>query len=157
MARSPPPPADIAASTGITQVTIQKSGVAFGGCSIGNIGTFNYVQGYALDVIDPANALNAAITDIQNAQKDANGLVDVLFNFYIVLPTNLANGNGKIIADIPNRSNKTATAVNRNPISGVNGATASMVTNDPAASLHLPVPVIARRCRIPSFGGKVTR
>jgi hypothetical protein len=127
-----------AASTGITQVTIQKSGVAFGGCSIGNIGTFNYVQGYALDVIDPANPLNTVITDIGNAQKDANGYVDVLFNFYIVLPTNLANGNGKIIADIPNRSNKTATAVNRNPINGVNGATASMVTNDPAAFSAAP-------------------
>ena len=112
-----------AASTGITQVVIQSTGPAFGGCTIGSVGTFNVVKGYAVDVIDPSNPLNAVITDIQNAQKDANGLVDAVFNFYIILPSNLANGNGKIIADIPNRSGKTIASPNR-----------SVGGNDPAAS-----------------------
>jgi hypothetical protein len=74
------------ASTGIAQVVIQKSAHAFGGCSIGNVGGFTVVSGYALDVIDPNNCLITVITDIQNAQKDNNGFVDALFNFYIISP-----------------------------------------------------------------------
>src|ERR1700691_458056 len=101
-----------AGSTGITQVVIQKTATAFGGCTIGNVGTFTVVQGYALDVIDPNNELNEPITDIQLAKRDANGYVDVLFNFYIILPSNLANFNGKIVADIPNRSGKELAKIN---------------------------------------------
>jgi hypothetical protein len=99
-----------AAGTGVTSVTVTGSGPAFGGCSIGSVGTFSFARGWAIDVIDPANPLNAVIIDIANAQKDANGMVEVMFNFDIVYPTNLANGNGKVIADIPNRSGSTLTA-----------------------------------------------
>jgi hypothetical protein len=93
-----------AAGTGITAVVVQKTGVAFGGCSIGSIGTFTYYQGYATDTIDPKNALNTGITDIGLAPTDSNGYVDVFFNFQIVVPTNLANFAGRLVADWPNRS-----------------------------------------------------
>ncbi len=56
------------------------------------------------DSIDPANPLNSMITDISLAPKDSNGNVGVYFNFQMVLPTNLANFNGKLVADWPNRS-----------------------------------------------------
>jgi hypothetical protein len=102
-----------AAGTGVTSVTITGSGSAFGGCSIGSVGTFSFARGWAIDVIDPANPLNAVIIDIAHAQKDANGFVEVMFNFDIVYPTNLANGNGKVISDIPNRSGSTLSAVGR--------------------------------------------
>ena len=93
-----------AANTGISAVVIQKTGLAFGGCSIGNIGTFTYYQGYATDSIDPTNPLNTGITDIALAPKDANGNVSVYVNFQVVLPTNLANFTGRLVADWPNRS-----------------------------------------------------
>jgi hypothetical protein len=106
-------PAAHAAGTGITQVNVLSSGVAFGGCSIGNIGTFSFMRGWAVESIDPANPLNAVIIDIANAQKDANGFVNVLFNFDIVYPTDLSKSNGKVIADIPNRSGSTLGQPNR--------------------------------------------
>jgi Alpha/beta hydrolase domain/FG-GAP-like repeat len=95
------------AATGVTSVTVTGSGPAFGGCTVGSVGTFSYARGWAIDVIDPTNPLNTPIIDIANAQKDSNGMVEVMFNFDIVYPTNLANGNGKVIADIPNRSGST--------------------------------------------------
>lgn len=101
------PPAAQAAGTGITAVVIQKTGLAFGGCSIGNVGTYTYYQGYATDTIDPANALNTGITDIGLAPKNSNGYVDVYFNFQIIVPTNLANFSGRLVADWPNRSSAT--------------------------------------------------
>jgi hypothetical protein len=102
-----------AAGTGVTSVTVTGSGTAFGGCSIGSVGTYSFARGWAIDVIDPANPLNAVIIDIANAQKDSNGMVEVMFNFDIVYPTNLANGNGKVIADIPNRGGSTLTQPGR--------------------------------------------
>ena len=92
-----------AANTGITAIVVQKTGLAFGGCSIPGIGTYTFYQGYATDSVDPNNALNSMITDISLAPKDANGNVGLYFNFQIVVPTNLANFNGKIVADWPNR------------------------------------------------------
>ncbi len=80
-------------------------------------------------MIDPANPLNAVIIDIANAQKDANGMVEVMFNFDIVYPTTLANGNGKIIADIPNRSGSTLGSPNRSAGSNTPETSATNCTN----------------------------
>src|SRR5580704_1653719 len=92
-----------AANTGITALVIQKTGLAFGGCSIPGIGTYTFYQGYATDSVDPTNPLNSMITDIALAPKDANGNVGLYFNVQFVVPTNLANFNGKLVADWPNR------------------------------------------------------
>ena len=97
-----------AANTGITAIVVQSTGLAFGGCSIPGIGTYTYYQGYATDSVDPTNPLNSMITDISLAPKDSNGNVGLYFNFQMVLPTNLANFNGKIVADWPNRSSAEA-------------------------------------------------
>jgi hypothetical protein len=121
-----------AAGTGITQVVIQTppNTLAFGGNSCGNVGTFNLVQGYAMDTIDPANPLNTGITDIALAPKDANGYVDVYFNFAIILPTKLSNFTGKIIADIPNRSGSTLAQPNEanSPAQSASNCTANVPT-----------------------------
>src|SRR5262249_23059217 len=79
----------------------------------GKVGTFSFMRGWAVDTIDPANPLNQTIVDIQNAQKDANGMVQVWFNFEMVYPTDLTKGNGKVIAEIPNRTSELLSFANR--------------------------------------------
>ena len=123
------PAAHAVAGTGITAVTVLSSGTAFGGCPIGSVGTFSFMRGWAVETIDPANPLNTPIIDIANAQKDSNGFVDVLFNFDIIYPTNLANGNGKIIADIPNRDGSTLGSPNRSVGSNAPEANATNCNN----------------------------
>ncbi|HEX3994032.1 MAG TPA: hypothetical protein VHX39_22905, partial [Acetobacteraceae bacterium] len=114
-----------AANAGISQVTILSSGPAFGGCSIGNVGTFTVIKGYALDLIDPADSHNTDITDIALAPKDANGYVNLLLSFYMTVPSNLANGNGKIVADIPNRGNVEIASPNRSAGGNAYGSSAT--------------------------------
>ena len=58
-----------AAGTGITAVVMQKTGLAFGGCSIGSIGTFTLLPRLCADSIDPTNALNTVITDMRSLRK----------------------------------------------------------------------------------------
>jgi hypothetical protein len=99
-----------AVTPGVQAITVTSSGLAFGGCTmpIGNsTGTYSFKRGWAIELIDPANPLNAPIIDLALAQRDANGMIEVMFNFDIVYPTNAANWNGKVIADIPNRGGGT--------------------------------------------------
>jgi hypothetical protein len=105
---------------GITQIIVQSSAPAFGGHSFPGVGTYQVIKGYAIDAVDPADPHNAVITDIQLAPRDANGKVEVVFNFYILKP---ANGNGKMMYEPPNRSGKTFGTFNNTPTAG----------NDPAA------------------------
>ena len=102
-----------AGNTGIQKVTILSSGPAFGGYSFGGVGTYTVIKGYALDAVSPTDPKNAILTDIGLAPRDANGNVEVLFNFYMIIPTNLANGNGKVMYEPPNRGGKTFGAFNR--------------------------------------------
>jgi hypothetical protein len=102
-----------AGSTGIQKITVLSSGPAFGGYSFGGVGTYTVIKGYALDAVNPTDPKNALITDINLAPRDANGNVDVLFNFYMIIPTNLANGNGKVMYEPPNRGGKQFGAMNR--------------------------------------------
>jgi hypothetical protein len=104
----------------ITQIIVQSSAPAFGGYSFLGVGTYQVIKGYAIDAVDPADPHNAVITDLQQAPRDRNGKVEVVFNFYILKP---ANGNGKMMYEPPNRSSKTFGTMNNTPTAG----------NDPAA------------------------
>jgi hypothetical protein len=99
----------------ITKLTVLSSGTAFGGYSFPGVGTYQVIKGYAIDAVDPSDQQNALITDIQLAPKDANGKVDVMFNFYILLPSNLNQGNGKVMYEPVNRGSKTFGVLNNTP------------------------------------------
>jgi len=98
--------------TGIQKVTIQSTALAFGGYSFPDVGTYTVIKGYALDAINPADPKNSMLTDLALAPRDANGMVDVLFNIYIIMPTNLSKGNGKVMYEPPNRGGKQFGAMN---------------------------------------------
>lgn len=116
-----------AASTGVTKVVIQSSGPAFGGCSIGSVGTYTVIKGYAFDVIDPRNPQNSVIRDIANAAQDSNGNVEVVFNFYMIVPSDLSKGNGRVVYEMPNRASKTIGSIGR--IDTTNNDPASQASN----------------------------
>ena len=104
----------------ITQIIVQSSTAAFGGYSFPGAGAYQAIKGYAIAAVDPGDPHNAVITDIQLAPRDANGKVEVVFNFYILKP---ASGNGKMMYEPPNRGSKTFGTMNNTPTAG----------NDPAA------------------------
>ena len=109
----------------ITKITILSSATAFGGYSFPGIGTYQVLKGYAIDAVDPKSPQNSMITDIQLAPRDANGKVDVVFNFYILTPTDITKGNAKMMYEPPNRGNKTFGVMNNTPT--------FPTTNDPAS------------------------
>jgi hypothetical protein len=112
-----------AAHARITQITILKRGVAFGGFSFPLIGQYEFITGIAKGEVNPANPQNAIITDIALAPRNQSGNVEYSHNFYILKPVNLAQGNHKMMYEPPNRGGKTYQTLNNTPTG----------TDDPAA------------------------
>ncbi|RXF67428.1 alpha/beta hydrolase domain-containing protein [Hansschlegelia zhihuaiae] len=106
-----------------TQITITKRAIAFGGHSFPGVGQYEVVTGIATGEVDPADARNALITDIELAPKNADGRVVYQHNFYILKPLDFSRGNGKAMYEPPNRGRKTYQALNNTPTG----------TDDPAA------------------------
>ena len=78
----------------ITQLTFNEvPTIAFGGARFGNVGSFEKIQGRAFGELDLANPLNAVITDITLAPRDARGMVEYAVDFYILRPVNPSRGN----------------------------------------------------------------
>jgi len=79
---------------------------AFGGMAFGTVGTYERLTGTAKGELDPNDPKNAVIVDIALAPRNAHGMVEYSFNYYILKPTDLSLGNQKLMYEPPNRGSK---------------------------------------------------
>ena len=119
--------ADTPADAGITRIEITSRTIAFGGYSFRGVGQFERIGGIAYGEVDPGDPKNAVITDLQLAPK-VNGKVQYQFNFYILKPLDLSQGNHKMVYEPPNRGVKMYATLNRSP-----GGNDPATITDPAA------------------------
>jgi len=121
-----------AAQARITKVVIdttRSQSPTFGGYSWPGVGQYEKVVGIAYGTLDPKDPKNKVIIDINLAPKDAKGLVDYSFDFYILKPIDLSKGNNKVMYEPPNRGNKTWTTFGR--INGEGGNDPGSITDSP--------------------------
>ena len=109
----------------ITKLQITSKTAAYGGASIGAIGPYERIVGIAFGELDPNSRQNNVIVDIGLAPRNARGMVEYSFDFYILKPVDLTKGNGKVMYEPPNRGGKQYASLNR-----------STGGNDPAASTN---------------------
>src|SRR5439155_8333933 len=92
----------------ITRVQITtRENPTFGGYSWPGVGQYEKIAGKAFAEVDPTDPLNAVIVDIGLAPRNANGNVEFSFDFYILKPIDLSNGNHQVMYVPPNRGRKT--------------------------------------------------
>jgi len=106
------------------QITSRQS-PAFGGYSWPGAGQYEKIVGKAFGELDPKDAKNKVIVDLQLAPRNAAGKVEYSFDFYILKPMDLSKGNHKMLYEPPNRGRKTIAALNR----GVGGNDPGSVTD----------------------------
>jgi hypothetical protein len=100
---------------GVTQINVTcVQSPTFGGASFGSIGQYELIQGTFTGEVDPSNPQNAVIVDLQNAPRNARGMVSYSADFQILRPINLAHGNHKVIYDLPNRGGATSLSTYNN-------------------------------------------
>jgi hypothetical protein len=98
----------------ITRIEItQVESPTFGGYSWPGVGQYEKLVGKAYGEVNPTDRRNAVIVDIEHAPVNSGGNVEYAFNFYILKPINLKNGNRRVMYEPPNRGGKTWTALAR--------------------------------------------
>ncbi len=92
----------------VTSLDIQKREVVLGGKSFGDAGAYEKIAGTIRFAADPAHPLHRQITDIELAQKNADGRVEFSADFYLLKPVGARKGNGRLLLDVANRGRKVA-------------------------------------------------
>src|SRR5215510_2491184 len=99
------------------QITTTES-PTFGGYSWPGVGQYEKIVGKAHGEVDPTDPKNAIIVDIELAPRNARGMVEYSFDFYILKPTDLSRGAHKVMYEPPNRGRKTWASLGRFPAGG---------------------------------------
>src|SRR5438105_5171513 len=90
----------------ITRIEVKRvESPTFEGSSFGKVGPYEKIVGRAYGEVDPKDPRNAVIVDIQNAPRNARGMVEYDTDFYLIKPVNLASGNHRLWFEINNRGN----------------------------------------------------
>jgi hypothetical protein len=74
--------------------------------SFGAAGLYETIVGRAFGELDPNDARNAIIQDIQLAPKNANGKVEYVAAFSLTKPVDMSKASGLMWHDVPNRGRR---------------------------------------------------
>lgn len=99
--------APLVATAEVTRIDIATRADVLNGKAFGLVGPYEKIVGKAWFSIDPANAANKAIVDLDKAPRDARGWVVFSADVYILAPKDQARGNGVALFDVVNRGRKT--------------------------------------------------
>ncbi len=92
------------ASARITRIEITgRQSPTFDGASFGSVGPYEKLTGRIHGEVDPADPLDAGITDVALAPRNARGMVEYSANIMIIRPVDPAKGNHRLLMEINNR------------------------------------------------------
>jgi hypothetical protein len=90
----------------VTTVHVTERSDVLGGRSLGPAGAYERVQARACFAVDPKNAANAAIRDLELAPKNDKGLVEFCTMIDVLKPRDPKLANGTLLLEVPNRGGK---------------------------------------------------
>jgi len=100
----------------ITRIVIDhKESPAYEGQSFGEAGRYERLTGHAYGELDPKDPLNAIITDLQLAPRNARGMVEYSATFLLAKPVDMAHASGVLLYEVPNRGNSALLRLTTNP------------------------------------------
>jgi hypothetical protein len=94
-----------AASAEVERIEITSRSVFADGMEYGTVGPYEKIRGKLFYAVDPDNAANAAIVDLDLAPRGADGKVRFQGDFILLKPVDLEKGNGRLLYDVNNRGN----------------------------------------------------
>ncbi|HLQ89249.1 MAG TPA: alpha/beta hydrolase domain-containing protein [Xanthobacteraceae bacterium] len=98
--------ATASADARVTRIEVTKTEPFAASQSFGTTGAYEKVIGRFHGELDPKNALNAVIVDLDKAPRNARGMVEYSADFYVLKPLDLTKGNGALFYELSNRGNK---------------------------------------------------
>ena len=89
----------------VERIEITSRSVFADGMEYGAVGAYEKIRGKLFYAVDPDNAANAAIVDLDLAPRGADGKVRFQGDFILLKPVDLGKGNGRLLYDVNNRGN----------------------------------------------------
>src|SRR5262245_8070534 len=91
------------ASARVTSITITAVEPFAPGTTFGSAGAYERVRGTFKGEVDPADARDRIIENIDKAPRNAAGRVEYEADFFMLRPAESQRANGKLIYDVTNR------------------------------------------------------
>jgi len=99
----------------ITRLDLRHESPFADRASFGDVGPYRLLEGTAHFAVDPLHPRNEAITDVELAPRDDQGMVRFSSDFAMLQPADPNKGNGRIAFDVLNRGRKTIMSFNSSP------------------------------------------
>ena len=91
----------------VTKVAIEdRQSAAYEGKTFGKAGAYERLSGHIYGELDPRSPLNAIITDLRFAPRNARGMVEYSATFTLWKPLDMAKSSGVLLYDVVNRGNR---------------------------------------------------
>jgi hypothetical protein len=87
----------------ITGIEIHSRAAFVGGAAFGDTGAYERIDGVAIGALDPAHPRNRGIALLDQAPRNADGLVEYRSDFVLLRPADAAKGNGRLLYEVNNR------------------------------------------------------
>ena len=81
----------------VDRIEITSREVFAEGMEYGEVGSYEKIRGKLFYAVDPDNAANAAIVDLDLAPRGADGKVRFQGDFILLKPVDLEKGNGRLL------------------------------------------------------------
>src|SRR3984885_10678527 len=87
----------------ITDIEISKRTTFVGGAAFGAVGAYERIDGVAIGALAPSHPRNRGIALLDQAPRNAAGLVEYRAGFVLLRPADAAKGNGRLLYEVNNR------------------------------------------------------
>ena len=114
-----------ASEAGVTRLEITRREVVLNGQAFGAAGPYEKLSGTVHFALDPRAPRNQGIVDLALAPRNAQGLVEVTADFYLLKPVDPARGNGRLFYEAGNRGTKRILPVFQGGVSADDPTTAA--------------------------------
>jgi hypothetical protein len=87
----------------ITGLEIRNRAPFVGGATFGTAGAYERIDGVATGALDPAHPRNRPIALLDQAPRNAAGMVEYRTDFVLLRPADAAKGSGRVLYEVNNR------------------------------------------------------
>jgi hypothetical protein len=145
----------------VTRIEVTLREPVANGQTFGAAGAYEQVRGRIYGEVDPRDAKNRIIQDIQLAPRNARGKVEYVATFSLMKPVDLSRSSGVLVYSVVNRGNGAPTPSPEGHISLVSGWQGDVVPTTNNQTIKVPVarnmngspitgPVLARFYDLPA-------
>jgi hypothetical protein len=89
----------------VVKFVVEQTTPYLGGADWGKAGPYDLLTGTAYMEVDPRDRQNRIIVDLDNAPRNAKGMVEFSTPFFVLKPADMARGNNKLFYALNNRGN----------------------------------------------------